>query len=191
MKEALCACCLHILHLNYQKKKKHLRNVCTCFNLCLLYVGTISLEYIISLKTCIAGWNNVFLFTRYLFCCLQFCAVYRTDELSHFQLIVMPFLGALWSDFRSSVTSSVCSSVCPSVPLQVKVFCQGSFWLSGSSINLKLSTHVPYDTNIENDRTSGASVYNEYVLVIFYLFLCCAITPLYQGRGWLIAGKHV
>ena len=44
-----------------------------------------------------------------------------------------------------SVRPSVYSSVRPFVPLHVKVFGQGSFWWIWSPINLKHSTHVPFD----------------------------------------------
>ena len=97
-----------------------------------------------------------------------------------------PFIGIMFSGLcvRLSVRSSVLpSSVHPSVPLQVKVFGQGSFWWSWSPINLKLSTHVPYDMiflilkleifphfygplNIENDSADEASVYYGHVLFV-------------------------
>ena len=46
---------------------------------------------------------------------------------------------------RSSVRPFVHPSIRLSVPLQVRVFGQGSFWWSWSPIYLKHSTHVPYD----------------------------------------------
>ena len=91
--------------------------------------------------------------------------------------------------------------MCPSVRLyrfRLKFFGQGSFWWSWRPINLKLSTHVPYDMiflfflpqfhgplNIENDSASGASVYLGHILVCEY-FGCMGFSQLLMVELWPI-----
>ena len=72
------------------------------------------------------------------------------------QKLKKSYLRFLWPTYeRRGVLSWLYFLICrlfimlfvrPSVPLQVEVFGQGSFWWSWSPINLKLGTHVPYDT---------------------------------------------
>ena len=80
---------------------------------------------------------------QYCFVCISIIYLF----LCFYALFLCPVYGhyVFWSVRPLFFLSFVHLFVRPSVPHQVKVFVWGSFWWSWRPINLKLSTHVPYD----------------------------------------------